>query len=304
MSTFEIACGPINRPLSGLAWDGKRMLVSDVQNSTILAYDPQSSVLSTWRKYTNRVNGIAFGIDGELFGCQEGSRRIIRLLQDGSATPTTTSLDGQPHNHPNLIAVDNTGAAWFTDCHHSTPASGPQVFPALSHQSVLRLRVGGRPHSDWNIERMTFDTRSPRGIALAPSGKILYVSETDNRPGGTRELRAYPILGDGTLGAHVVLHVFGADHRGVHKGAEGLCVDAKGDVYACAGWKRSGPGPVVMQFSPDGVVRASFELPFDQPLNCAFGDEDLGTLYVTTAEGVLLRKRIPDAVGVRSFLPA
>lgn len=304
MQKFEIVHGPLQRPLSGLAWDGARILVSDTTGNAILAFDPSTKGISTWRRFTNRTNGIAFGVDGELFGCQEGSRRVVRFLQNGAATPTATRFEGQPHNHPNLIAVDSLGAAWFTDCHHHTPASGPQVFPALEHQSVLRLKIGGRPHSHWHLERMTFDTISPRGVALAPDGKVLYVSDTSNAPGGVRELRSYPILDDDTLGPHSVMHTFGADWRGVHRGAEGICVDDDGHVHACAGWMRSGPGPVIMKFSSSGVVLSSFELPVDLPLNCAFGDPDLGTLYVTTANGELLRTRIPGVRGLRQHLPA
>jgi gluconolactonase len=153
---------------------------------------------------------------------------------------------------------------------------------------VLRLEQGGRPQSHWHIERMSFDTRSPRGVALSPDEKTLYVSETDNEPAGARELRAYPILDDGTLGSFIVLHTFGADGRGVHRGIEGLCVDGSGNVLACAGWTRSGPGPLVYIFAPTGAILETHPVPADQPLNCAFGNDDL---YVTTEGGHLFRGR-------------
>src|SRR3712207_8640312 len=41
------------------------------------------------------------------------------------------------------------------------------------------------------------------------------------------ELRAYPVLEDDTLGPPIVLHTFGADHRGIHRGIEGMCIDAE-----------------------------------------------------------------------------
>lgn len=302
--TFEVVHGPLNRPLGGLAWDGRHMLASDVNNSAILAFDPGTGETSVRRKYTNRVNGIAFGADGALFGCQEGSRRVIRMLADGTATQTATQYRGQPHNHPNLLVVDRIGAAWFSDCYHSSPASGPQVFPALDHQSVLRLHIGGRPHSHWHLDRMTFDTRSPRGVALSPDEKTLYVAETDNEKDGVRELRAYPVLSDGTLGSYVVLHTFGADIRGAHRGIEGICVDADGRIVACSGWSRSGPGPMVTVFAPSGAVISSHPLPVDMPMNCAFGDADSSTLYVTTAGGHLLRARSTGYTGLQAHLPA
>lgn len=300
---FESVHGPLNRPLGGLAWDGAQMLASDINNSMTLAFDPTTGQTSVKRKYTNRVNGIAFGSDGALFGCQEGSRRVIRMLADGAATQTATQFHGRPHNHPNLIVMDRKGDAWFSDCYHPSPASGPQVFPDLDHQSVLRLHIGGRPHSHWHLDRMTFDTTSPRGVALSPDEKTLYVAETDNEHGGVRELRAYPVLDDGTLGHFIVLHTFGTDNRGVHRGIEGICVDTQGHIFACAGWHRSGPGPMIIVFEPSGAIVSTHPLPADMPMNCAFGDSDTSTLYVTTADGQLLRARATGYTGLKSHLP-
>ena len=285
---FELVHGPLDRPLGGLAWDGQAMLVSDIHGSTTLAFDPKSGKTTVRRNYTNRINGIAFGADGALYGCQQGSRRVVRIPADGSMGLTATRLHGHVHNHPNLLAVDKKGRVWFSDVYHPAPASGPQVFPPLEHRSVLRLEQGGRPQSHWHIERMTFDTASPRGVTLSADEKTLYVSETDNEPGGARELRAYPILDDGTLGSFAVMHTFGADARGVHRGIEGLCVDSSGNVLACAGWKRSGPGPLIYVFAPLGAILETLPIPADQPLNCAFGGADL---YVTTEGGHLFRGR-------------
>src|SRR6187549_3085112 len=98
--TFEKVHGPLGRPIGGLAWDGEAMLFSDVGESVILRYDPRRNAVAPWRKYTNRVNGIAFGPDGVLYGCQEGSRRVIEMRPDGSAAVTATQLDGRVHNFP------------------------------------------------------------------------------------------------------------------------------------------------------------------------------------------------------------
>jgi gluconolactonase len=46
---------------------------------------------------------------------------------------------------------------------------------------------------------------------------------------------------------------------------------------------------MVSVFSPDGKVRETQPVPADETLDCAFGDADLRTLYVTTAEGHLFR---------------
>jgi gluconolactonase len=296
---FERVHGPLGRPIGGLAWDGEGMLFSDINDGVILRYEPREQRVTVVRKYTNRINGLAFGPDGVLNACQEGSRRIVRLLSDGSAMVPATQLDGRNHNNPCMLAVDGHGRIWFSDPHHPLPAAGPHLFELLEHQSVLRLECGARPQSHWHLERMTFDTASPRGVALSPDAKTLYVAETDNKPGGVRELRAYPILEDGTLGAYVVLHTFGADRRGVHRGIEGMCVDAGANIVACAGWRRSGPGPLVYVFAPTGAILETHEIPGDVPLNCAFGDADFGSLYVSTAAGEVFRAKSTGRKGHR-----
>jgi hypothetical protein len=103
---FEKVYGGPIRPLGGLAWDGQRMLVTDINDGALIAFDPIKNQSEVIRRHLNRVNGIAFGDDGALYGCQEGSRRVIRMLDDGSATITTTQIHGETHNHPHLLVVD------------------------------------------------------------------------------------------------------------------------------------------------------------------------------------------------------
>lgn len=290
MVKFEKVAGPFQGATGGLAWDGSGMLFSAIAEGRILRYDPKSGKTSEVRKHTNRTNGLAFAPDGALYGCQEGSRRVIRFAEDGSTATTALVLDGRYHNHPNNLAIDSKGRIWFSDPWSELRASGPQIFPALAHASVLRLELD--PFRKlWSIRRMSYDTAAPRAVALSPDESTLYVAETDDSPSGRRELRAYPILADDTLGAFAVLHVFGRDHRGEHRGIEGLCTDREGNIVACAGWRKAGPGPLVCVFSPGGAIIESHPVPSDQPMNCAFGDADLASLYVTTAAGELLRAR-------------
>ena len=288
--TFEKIAGPFEGPTGGLAWDGSGMLFSAVAEGRILRYDPASGKTSEFRKYTNRTNGLAFAPDGALYGCQESSRRVIHFADDGSSATTAFLLDGHYHNQPNNLAIDSKGRIWFSDPWSELRASGPQIFPALDHASVLRQELDSF-RKLWSIRRMTYDTVAPRAVALSPDESTLYVAETDNSPQGLRELRAYAILPDDTLGPHTVLHAFGRDRRGEHRGIEGMCVDREGNIVACAGWRKAGPGPLVCVFSPSGALVESHPVPSDQPMNCAFGDADLASLYVTTAGGELLRAK-------------
>ena len=288
--TFEKIAEGFAGGTGGLAWDGRGMLFSALGDGKILRYDPETRNVSVFRKHTNRTNGLAFAPDGALCGCQESSRRVVRFEADGSTTTTAFLLEGRYHNHPNNLFIDRRGSIWFTDPYSSVRSAGPQIFPPLEHASVLRLELDAF-RKLWTIRRMTHDTASPRAVALSPDERTLYVAETDNRPGGTRELRAYPVREDGTLGEFTLLHSFGRDHRGEHRGIEGMCTDREGRIFACAGWRRSGPGPLVHVFSPSGAVLGSLPVPADEPVACAFGGPGLRDLYVTTAGGEVHRAR-------------
>lgn len=297
---FELVAGPFGGPTDGPVWDSEALLFSVYPDRRILRYNPNSGAVTEFRRYMPRVKGLAFDAHGTLYGCQSGSRRIIRFNGDGSASPMEHWLDGHMHNYPDDLVIDRKGRIWFSDPHDPVPAQGPQLQGPLDHASVLRLELS--PDRTWRIFRVTYDTTCPRGVLLSPDERTLYVAESnDDEADGSRELRAYPIREDGRLGPYTVLHTFGADQRGPHRGVDGMCLDGASNIVACAGWARSGPGPIIYVFSPTGRVLESHPTPADNPTNCAFGDADLSSLYVTTAEGHLYRIRNTERLGHDPF---
>jgi gluconolactonase len=282
---FDLVAGPFEGPANGVAWDGEGLLFALMEAQKLMRLDPASGEVAELRKYTSRTNGVAFGPSGELYGCQEASRRLIEFLPDGSSRVVEALLDGKHHNHPCDLSVDSQSRIWFADAFSPVLAVGPQFFPPLDHASVLRV---ARDHRRaWVMQRMTYDTKAPRAVLVSADEKTLYVAEGEPRRDMVRELRAYPIAEDGTLGNYDVLHAFGSDHRGPQRGIEGMCLDADGNIVACGGWNRNGPGPLVYVFAPDGAVLETYRLPAEMPNRCAFGGPDLDTLYVTTAAGEL-----------------
>lgn len=286
---FERVASPFHGPANGIVWDGSAIIFSLMEDMKLMRFDPASGATSEMRNFTNRVNGLAFGAGGELYGCQEGGRRLVEFSPDGRMFAVDALLDGKYHNHPSDLVVDSKKRIWFADPHSATLAYGPQIFPPLNHASVLRLERNDR--NAWVCSRVTHDTVAPRSVLLSPDDKTLYVADGDSKAGHSRELRAYPIVENATVGNHVVLHTFGADHRGPQRGIEGMCLDADGNIVACGGWKKSGPGPLIYVFSPQGAVIETHQLPADMPNRCCFGGEGLDTLYVTTAQGELFRAK-------------
>ena len=270
---FELVAGPYEGPTGGVVRDGDAVIFSTIDEGRLLGFDPKTNAVTEARRYTNRVNGLARGPGGELYGAQEGGRRLIEFTPDGRVVPVDALLDGKYHNQPSDLVVDRQHRIYFTDPRHAVIPFGPAIFPFLDHCSVLRLERNDR--RAWVASRITYDTASPRAVALAPDGNTLYIADGEPRATQARELRAYPIRSDGTVDHPAVLHTFGQDHRGPQRGIEGMCVDQDGNIVAVAGWRRNGPGPRVYVFSAQGAVIESHEFPADLPNKCCFAGPEL-----------------------------
>lgn len=267
--------------VEGPAWDGDGLLFTEIANDRIQRFDPETGGCSVHLEGSNRANGMVFDSSGRLFVC-EGGGRAIAYYDSGERTVIADSYKGRRLNSPNDLAVDTQERVWFTDPNYATGRDDLE----LDHESVYRLDPQDDGH--WAITRVTHDTTRPNGILISPDGQTLYVAQSEYGDGKLRELRAYPINADGSLGAYSVLHNFYP-----HRGIDGMCLDREGNIVACAGWDESGPGPMIYVFAPNGRVLETHPIPVDRPTNCTFGDADLQTLYVTTATGHLLRARTP-----------
>jgi gluconolactonase len=275
---FELVAGPF-RFTEGPAWDGESLLFTDIPNSRIMRYFPDDGSCAVYRPGTNEANGLMFDTNGQLYACEGGGRRIVRYNDDGTATVIADRFEGKRLNSPNDLAFDRQGRLWFSDPRYGDKEDDLE----LDHQSIFR--ADPQPDGTWQLHRVTYDTTKPNGLLISPDQKWLYVAQSHYGEGNKRELRAYPINDDGTVGQYKVLHVFYP-----HRGIDGMCLDSNGNIIATAGWQESGPGPMIYVFDPDGQVLETHAVPVDRPTNCTFGDADLKTLYVT-AGGCLFRVR-------------
>lgn len=108
----------------------------------------------------------------------------------------------------------------------------------------------------------------PNSLAFSPEGRTMYFADTNRHT-----IWAYDY--DAATGAATRERVF-ADTGGGRP--DGSCVDADGCLWNAeyGGWR-------LVRYTPAGKVDRVVEMPVANPTCCAFGDEDLGTLYVTTA---------------------
>lgn len=290
---FERVAGPYKGRTGGLAWDGKGMLFSAVTEERVLRYNPETGKSEDFRRWTGRVNGIAIAADGSVYGAQEGGRRVIRFMTDGSATPVTEFLDGRRHNQPTDVAVDSRGRVWIADAYNAQAPYGPPTAPMLDHASVLRNDPVGPDL--YRLVRVTHDTCGPRAVVLSADEKTLYVADGDIERGDVCQLFAYSVTPYGSVGHAKALVTFTAADRGI----EGMCLDSDGNIVACAGWKKGGAGPMLYVISPQGTILESHPAPADMPMRCAFGDTGLDSLYVTAGDGALYRAKGTGRRGMR-----
>ncbi len=285
--SFELVQPPYGGVSEGPLWYGSSLLYTHIQGCRIMRYDPRKDTLEVFREHTNYANGLSQDAGNLIYACEGGARRVVRYEDGGTTTVLADSFKGERLNIPNDLVVDPQGRVWFTDPYYegsAGPFSYYRTNKQLEHDSVFRLER--QSDGTWTIERMTLDTTRPNGILFSLDCRTLYVAQSGRRSDEKRELRAYPVAEGGRLGPYTVLHDFG-EHRGV----DGMCLDTDGNIVATAGSDQAGPGPAIYVFSPSGDVLEFHSLPAQRPTNCAFGDDDLGSLYITTTEGHLFRTR-------------
>ena len=75
---------------------------------------------------------------------------------------------------------------------------------------------------------------------------------------------------------------------GPHRGVDGMTPAPDGSLLVACGWTKSGPGPRIAVFGPDRTLSAEHPTPAN-PSNLCFGGPDRRDLFVTGADGSLLR---------------
>ena len=287
---FEILQEPYGGVSEGPVWLEGALYYTQIQACRLMKLDAASGEITVHRNGTNYANGLCPDAKGNLLACEGGGRRVVRYEADGADGATTVlahAFEGRALNMPNDLVTDPSGRVWFTNPFYegaAGPFSYDRVNMALDHESVYRIEPGA--DGAWSIHRATFDTTRPNGLIFSLDHRTLYVAQSGRRADEFRQLRAYPVNDDGSLGEGAVLHDFG-EHRGI----DGMRLDTDGNIVATAGWELGGLGPSIYVFAPDGEILERHDVPCTRPTNCCFGGEGLTDLYVTTIEGHLFRAR-------------
>jgi gluconolactonase len=245
----------------GAAWskEGSYLIFSDTPSDRLLKWVPGHPV-DVFREKAQGPAGNAFDAQGRLYTCETRARRVTRTDKTGKVEVLADRWEGKRLNAPAAIVVSRTGHVYFTD-------------PAFGYQSDQReLDFYGVYHipPKGPMEVVAKPAGRPHGIALSPNGRVLYVSNADER-----NLRAYDVDKNGEIGGERVLV------SGIAGVPAGLAVDEQGTIYlATAG---------IAIYTPEGRLVRTVEMR-EPASSCAFGEFDMKSLMITS-RGTVFRMR-------------
>jgi gluconolactonase len=254
---------------------------SDILTQRIMRFS-SSGALSVYRERSNAANGLLIDPQGRLVACEgatsataqrigltvTGKPRITRTdLKTGKMEILAEKYDGKLLVGPNDVTIDSKGRLYFTD--FNAPA-------------VYRIDAPGKLTRILNAP----EVQRPNGIQISPDDRTLYLVEANGAEGGARMIRAYDLQPDGTVRNMRVHYNF---YPG--RSADGMSIDAQGNLYASAGMHRTRNTSETLDtqcgvyvISPEGKLLKFIPIPEDYITNNAFGGADMKTLYITAGK--------------------
>jgi gluconolactonase len=245
-----------------------------------LLFDPVTRKITVFLSGNGNSNGQKIGPDGQLWSVQAtlGGTRDVRVvsLHGGKRRVVVSGYAGHPFNSPNDLAFDAAGRLYVTDVRYAGAAPIEQPL-----NGVYRIDPDGR------VTLIIADMLAPNGIAISPNGETLYVSEYPYRSAhitvGTpailpTSIRAYDLTPEGRA-----IHGRAFVEFGAREGADGMTVDAKGNLVSTY---RDSERRGVRVFSPSGEEIDFLPLP-EKPTNLAFGTgAERNILYITAGRSL------------------
>ncbi|MCM3879648.1 MAG: SMP-30/gluconolactonase/LRE family protein [Vicinamibacterales bacterium] len=267
---FAFTEGPIWRP-EGVLW------FSDVIGNVTREWSPNGTVKELLRPggYDGHhlpaggfvgPNGATASTDGTVVMCQHGNRRVVRIDRNLRVSTVVDQFEGRKLNSPNDVVYRSDGSLYFTDPPYGLPLADDDPSKELPFNGVFRLQDG-------KLTLLIDDMTRPNGLAFSPDEKTLYVANSDDKH---RVWRRYDVSTDGSVrNGRVFADVTAAPDEGL---PDGMKIDSQGNLWA------TGPGGVWI-FTPEGKHLGTIKPP-EQPANCAWGDADWKTLYITAVTGL------------------
>jgi sugar lactone lactonase YvrE len=245
-------------------WDPSAGVVywTDVNGFRIQRYRPPTGEVTTWR-FDEPVTTLSLTTDPARLLVALGSRLILWNPATDARVPLARPEPRTPYNRLNDGATDPNGVFWIGSMRNNVAVDGAHQDVSGTTGSLYRVAGDGQV-SVWDTGYGITNT-----VAWSPDGKTFYCGCSV-----ANVIYAYDY--DVPAASLSNRRPFVADlKRGV---PDGSAVDSQGFLWNC----RYG-GHCIVRVAPDGTIDGIVEMPVSNVTNCAFGGDDLRTLYVTTA---------------------
>jgi gluconolactonase len=261
--------GSQSNPAEGPIWwkEAGYLIFSDIGNDRRLKWSPAEGV-TVVKELNGKANGLTRDPQGRLVACESGMRRITRQETSGKITVVADKYEGKRLNFPNDVIVKSDGSVYFTD-----PWTVPwEPNPAWDQpcRGVYRVSPDFK-----KIDRLVDDFTLPNGLAFSPDESVLYINDSIES-----HIRVFDVQSDGTLKNDRLFCELKGEGAGT---PDGMKLDVEGNVY-CTGPK----GLWIMDSTGKhlGTVDFMQYAGHQQTTNCAWGGDDLKTLFVTTTDSL------------------
>ena len=207
-----------------------------------------------------KVGCIALANDGRVIAAMETQIAALRLLEAGKMELTTLARIQHPASGMrfNDGRCDASGRLWVgTMVMNMGKSSNLGALYCLDERGLTGPYVAG--------------LYTPNGLGFSPDGRKMYMS--DSHP-MAQKIWTFKYDAQSGLPSDRQLFVDMTDMPGRPDGA---AVDAQGRYWICAN-----DGAAVYCFDAKGELAQFLPVPFPKPAMCAFGGDDLSTLYVTS----------------------
>jgi sugar lactone lactonase YvrE len=258
-------------------WDERTgtLYLVDILRGSIHRFDPRAGTSSTVTRLDGTVGAIALRRDGGLIAA--AGTTVALLDEESNVTVGARVPDGDGVRF-NDAACDPQGRFW----------AGTMALDDGPNRGALYR------YDERGLTPMVAPVSISNGIDWTVDGTRMVYADSRSRRVDTFAFDA----ADGSLSDRRTLVELEPSETIL---PDGLAVDAEDHV-----WVALWDGAAVRRYRPDGVLDRVVKLPVSRPTSCAFGGDDLGDLYITSARVGLTADELatqPQAGGVFVLRP-
>jgi L-arabinonolactonase len=244
-----------NKHGEGIFWNAKdqRVWWTDIEGKQLFSFEPKAQTATSYQM-KDRVCCFAPTSSGDLI-VAFANEIVLLDLQTGTEEKI---CDFEPENSETRL---NDGR---TDRQGRLIVGGMNEVSGRANSSVISI------DADLNITTLISNISCANSTCFSPDGATMYFADTPDR-----EVLAFDYeTSTGTVANKRLLTSF-EQEPGL---PDGSCVDAEGGV-----WNAQWEGGRVVRIAPTGEIDRIINVPVNKPTCCAFGGENLDTLFITTS---------------------